>query len=57
MVAQASRMRQEPAGNKPDPPTSDVAIPGSVEMIKWKVRWEKHNKKSKEGVTDQSTDL
>ena len=33
---------------KLDPPTNAAAALGSVEMVKWKVRWEHHNNKSKE---------
>ena len=40
----AIRKRTEPLGVEPAAPDGDKATPGSVNMIKWKVKWEEYNK-------------
>ena len=47
MAAQAIRTRTEPVEDEPEAPEGKEAEPGSVGMIKWKVKYEdwrqKHN--------------
>ena len=38
MAATAIRKRQEPLGSEPEEPTGDDLTPGSIKMIKWKVK-------------------
>ena len=47
-AAQAVRTREKPVGDEQNAPVGDAAMPGSVEMIKWKVLWEDYNKKKQE---------
>jgi hypothetical protein len=47
MAATAIRKRLEPSGSEPEEPTGDESTPGPIKMIKWKVKWEDFNKKSK----------
>ena len=47
MAAKAIRTSKEPIDDEPATPKGEAAIPGSVDMIKWKIEWEDWTKKEK----------
>ena len=56
-AATAIRKRTEPVGTEPAAPTGIDAAPGSVEMIKWKSKWEDYQKKNKKWTDEVSPRL